>query len=346
MSSPRAISIVGGGLAGLSLGCALRRSGIPTTIFEAGDYPRHRVCGEFIAGLRDRTIAQLGLADVLADALPCQSVRWFRAGRLIRRQTLSRPARAISRYSLDQRMAEAFVAAGGELRTHSRISSSTTEEGRVFSSGRVRRESEWIGLKVHARGLVLESDLEFHLGDRCYVGLCALPDGSINICGLFQVRSGVSTSRTSALFSYLDAVGLGSLAAKLRSADCDEASFSAVAGFSFDLPANDDGADSPLSLGDAYAMIPPFTGNGMAIAFQSAETALPHLIAWAKGETSWPQTMRVTKEALQKRFGRRFFLASKLHPFLFHPPRQAVFNLVNRARLLPLEVISSAIHAH
>ena len=57
----RGVEIVGGGLAGLSLGLALRRAGVPVTLHEAGEYPRHRVCGEFIAGLDERTRARLGL---------------------------------------------------------------------------------------------------------------------------------------------------------------------------------------------------------------------------------------------------------------------------------------------
>ena len=44
------ITIVGGGLAGLTLGIGLRQRGVPVTIWEAGRYPRHRVCGEFISG--------------------------------------------------------------------------------------------------------------------------------------------------------------------------------------------------------------------------------------------------------------------------------------------------------
>jgi hypothetical protein len=320
------------------------------TIFEAGGYPRHRVCGEFIAGLRERTIESLGLAGVLRDALPRTTVSWFRGGRAIRRQSLGRPALAVSRHTLDQRMAEDFVAAGGDLRTHTRISPGTTSEGWIHSGGRARRPSEWIGLKVHARGLSLESDLEFHLGDRSYVGLCELPGGEVNICGLFQRRSGLKTSRSSALVDYLKASGLEALALRLRGAECEADSFTAVAGFNFALPKSDpgdgEGPRQEIALGDAYAMIPPFTGNGMAIAFQSAETALPHLVAWARGERAWSETASLVKEALQRRFGRRLYLASKLHPFLFSPSGQAVFNWVNRSRLLPLDVISSAIHAH
>ena len=44
------VTIVGGGLAGLTLGIALRENSVPVHIYEAGTYPRHRVCGEFISG--------------------------------------------------------------------------------------------------------------------------------------------------------------------------------------------------------------------------------------------------------------------------------------------------------
>ena len=43
------VTIIGGGLAGLTLGIGLRQRNVPVTIREAGQYPRHRVCGEFIS---------------------------------------------------------------------------------------------------------------------------------------------------------------------------------------------------------------------------------------------------------------------------------------------------------
>ena len=91
MNPPRQIEIVGGGLAGLSLGLALRRAGVPVTIFEAGAYPRHRVCGEFITGLKAPTIARLGLAPLLGDAGRLREVAWLARGRVVRRQQLPIP---------------------------------------------------------------------------------------------------------------------------------------------------------------------------------------------------------------------------------------------------------------
>ena len=62
------ILIVGGGLAGLTLGIALRREGVEVTLLEAGHYPRHRVCGEFLSGRGPSILKELGLEKKLAEA--------------------------------------------------------------------------------------------------------------------------------------------------------------------------------------------------------------------------------------------------------------------------------------
>ena len=62
------ITIVGGGLAGLTLGIGLRQRGVPVTVWEAGHYPRHRVCGEFISGRGQETLSRLGLRELLERA--------------------------------------------------------------------------------------------------------------------------------------------------------------------------------------------------------------------------------------------------------------------------------------
>lgn len=341
MSSRRPVEILGGGLAGLSLGLALQRAGVPTTIFEAGQYPRHRVCGEFIAGLKEKTIEALGLDEFLGDALRHHHVNWHRGNRIIRQQTLGTPAIALSRFALDARLAEAFKKSGGRLMTGSRISDEPTVQGRVYATGRRRAPSEWLGLKLHVRGFTLTSDLEFHLGNRAYVGLCAIENEEVNVCGLFHLQRGLVVTRSSALLRYLAKAELTSLAERIMGGEIDEASFSSVAGLTFDRPT---GVPDRVCLGDAYAMIPPFTGNGMAIAFQSAECALSPLLAWASGQCEWSEVITVMAKALRNRFHRRLTLASRLHPFLLSPGPQSLFDVANRSGLLPLRSIANAVH--
>ncbi len=341
MNPVRPLEIIGGGLAGLSLGLALRRAGVGVTVAEAGDYPRHRVCGEFITGLADETVARLGLAPFLADALALREVAWFHSGRLARRQRLPSPARGLSRFALDARLARAFASAGGNLRTNHRVAALDPAPGRVFTTGRRRAaQSPWLGLKIHARGLALECDLELHLGDDTYVGLSGVEDGRVNICGLFRRRE-ISAKGPALLLAYLQAANLSALAARLAGADFDAASFSAVAAVDFDqhVPPAD-----RVALGDACAMIPPFTGNGMAMAFQSAEAALDPLLAYARGAADWAETCAVIHAALQQRFRLRLAAADLLHPFLLRPSRQRMLAGLARAHVLPLQPLYSVLH--
>lgn len=343
LRTPQPVEIIGGGLAGLSLGLALRQAGVPVTLIEAGGYPRHRVCGEFITGLETGTIARLGLAPFLAGATPHREVAWFLHDRPLRRQTLAHPALALSRHALDQSLASAFTAAGGNLRTHTRADVRPAPPGRVFATGRRPARPEWIGLKCHARNLPLDAELELHLGDHAYVGLCAVEDGCINVSGLFRQRTDLdqTVARETALPAYLRATGLHALTARLAAADIDPASFSAVAGLGFSKPST---APDRLVIGDTYAMIPPFTGHGMAMAFQSAEQALDPLLAWSRDEVSWTDTLRIVHHRLRSLFRLRLASARALHPFLFNPVGQRWLATAGRLRLLPMEPLYRLTH--
>lgn len=340
MSSLRPIEIIGGGLAGLSLGLALRRAGVPVALSEAGEYPRHRVCGEFISGLAPATIARLGLGPLLADALEHRNVAWYIGDRAARIQRLPSPALGLSRHVLDARLAAAFVAAGGELHTRTRVTDLAAKPGRLFTTGRRRARSPWLGLKIHARGLRLTRGLELHLGENAYVGLARIEADQVNICGLFRRRE-LCAKGGDLLLGYLQAAGLAALAARLAAAELDAGSFCAVAGVAFDHRV---AAAGRACLGDACAMIPPFTGNGMAMAFQGAELALDPLLAYAQGTSAWPETCRLIHRALHRNFRVRLASAGALHPFLLQPPRQRWLSALTRARLLPLRPLYTLLH--
>ena len=337
----RPIEILGGGLAGLSLGVALRRQAVPVTLHEAGDYPRHRVCGEFITGLADSTIGKLGLAPALAGALLHREVAWFNRAPSPRIQKLPSPALGISRYALDATLAAAFVTLGGDLHTRSRQTDRRDQPGRIFATGRrPLASSPWLGLKIHLRDLELTRDLEMHLGENCYVGLTRVEARVVNLCGLFHRRA-LSGRGGELLMAYLRASELPDLADRLTGARLQEETFCAVAGLDFDhrLPASE-----RLCLGDSLAMIPPFTGNGMAMAFQGAEAAFGPLVAYARGTTEWPDACRAIQRLLRARFRLRLSSAGLLHPFLLRPRRQRWFAGLGRARLLPFGRLYASLH--
>lgn len=336
------VSIVGGGLAGLALGVALRRADVPVALFEAGDYPRHRVCGEFMAGLDDATVQRLGIEQALADAGAERRVTWYLRNEAVGGQTLPQPARTISRFVLDARLVARFTALGGHLRRGVRQALPPESAGWVDAAGRRRNtRSPWMGLKAHFGGIDASAGLELHLGDGAYVGLATVEDGWVNVCGLFRRRPGLTMDRASALPAYLRASGLDGLAARLAAGEMRLESASAVAALQFDRKV---GLGDGIRLGDAVAMIPPFTGNGMAMALIGAACAVDPLVAWARRERSWPETVGSVQSALQAEFRTRLAGASLLHPFLVNPSLQRGLGAAARTGLLPLTRLYHLLH--
>jgi flavin-dependent dehydrogenase len=325
MSTPKPIQVVGGGLAGLTLGIALRRQEIPVTIHEAGNYPRHRVCGEFISGRGQASLARLGLHDLLdrAGAQPATSAAFFTATKSGATRPLPVSAICASRFALDAALAETFQSLGGELFTGQRWREGDFAEGIVRAAGRRAQTeqggSRWFGLKIHARKVPLSADLEMHLSSHGYVGLCQLAGGEVNICGLFRRRPGEPSPANSR--ELLRGLPASPLRARLATAAFDDASFCAVAGLSL---RPERAAERPeICIGDAITMIPPVTGNGMSMAFESAELAVAPLAAWSRGETSWAAARQQIARACDEQFSRRLRWARWLQQCLFMPTLHA-----------------------
>ncbi|HEY1121276.1 MAG TPA: hypothetical protein VGE67_06730 [Haloferula sp.] len=333
------VTIAGGGLAGLSLAAGLRLRGIAVTVHEAGSYPRHRVCGEFISGVEKATLAGLGIEDALEDALELRSVAWFREGRQIHEDELPEPAMGISRYRLDRRLKEQVVESGGVVVERSR-QVRKEGEGLVWAAGRLPRRGPWIGLKAHFHGLAMAVDLEMHLGAHGYAGLARVEEGRVNVCGLFRVDRAISGQGKDLLDAYLRASGNGGLADRLCEATVDAESFCAVAGFELGRQK----ADARLcAIGDAESMIPPFTGNGMSMAFQAAELALDPLERWSRGGLPWNACVAEIRETLRRRFRRRLAAAQTLHPLLLRRGGRDVIESIAAAGLLPFRPLLSLV---
>src|ERR1035438_30145 len=103
MAGAKSITIVGGGLAGLTLGIGLRQRGARVTICEAGNYPRHRVCGEFINGRGQATLDRLGLREMIdrAGAVSARTTAFFSATQSTAPRPLPSPAICLSRFTPD-----------------------------------------------------------------------------------------------------------------------------------------------------------------------------------------------------------------------------------------------------
>jgi flavin-dependent dehydrogenase len=323
----REIEIIGGGLSGLSLGLSLRRREVPVRIIESGHYPRHKVCGEFVCGVSNAVLDDMGLTDVFSNARRHRDLKWWIGNDLVLQDKLPEEAIGLSRYRMDADLAKLFQSVGGNLVTAKRAGKEDAD-GRVWAAGKRKRGGRWIGLKVHARGLNLEG-LEMHVGRRGYLGLSGIEDGRVNCCGLFRLNKEVD--RKNILASYLKMNELDQLYEKFCHWDIDESSFSATAGFSLGAQQS----QGAFCVGDASLLIPPFTGNGMSMAIESSWLATPWLEKFSRGELEWLDACSGYASSCDEYFGKRMRLAGGLHPLLFNGAGRSLLKWSALSGLLP-----------
>ncbi|MGH7992940.1 MAG: NAD(P)/FAD-dependent oxidoreductase, partial [Limisphaerales bacterium] len=302
---------------------------------------RHRVCGEFISGHGQETLARLELCELLerAGAVSASTAAFFSTAQSAPPRPL--PARAIclSRFKLDHALAVEFKKLGGELREGQRWLSAGVHpsagtdrpkpelqsEGIVRATGRHVQPTEngwrWFGLKVHARNVALIADLEMHVSPRGYVGLCRVEGGVVNVCGLFRRRKDENHVPQNWRDWLCSQTG-SPLNRRLAAAEFEENSFCAVAGIS--LRPQRAAARAECCIGDAITMIPPVTGNGMSMAFESAGLAIEPLAAWSRGEISWTQTRQTLASQCDAAFARRLAWAKWLQRMMLAPSLQNV----------------------
>ncbi len=328
------VTIVGGGLAGLTLGIGLRQRGVPVTVWEAGHYPRHRVCGEFISGTGQRSLARLGLLDGIQKAGACvaQSVAFFAGETRVPARSLPEAAVCVSRFVLDRWLADEFERLGGILRVGARWSGEFGS-GIVRASGRrvepVAGGWRLFGLKFHARDVKLDADLEMHFVPSGYVGLCRLAGGEVNICGLFRSEAAVP-DLAQRWRHWLAGPPESTLHSRLAVANVDEKSFCSIAGLC--LQPQRAIQRTECRIGDALTMIPPVTGNGMSMAFESAELALEPLAKFSRGDLTWARAQEEIAWGCDHRFTSRLRWAAWLQRALFLPPaRGALLFLATRS---------------
>ena len=317
----KTVHIVGGGLAGLTLGLRLRQLDVPVELYEAGSYPRHRVCGEYLSGRGHDFLNSLISKKTLQKAGARQSagLKVYRRNHALPGRTLPRPALCLSRHRLDRLLADLFTASGGHLHVQTRQTPAASE-GWVTATGRqpAIREAgwRWIGLKAHVLDLSMGADLEMHLTSHGYVGLCAVEENRVNVCGLFRTRETVpdlARNWRNWLRGEPDSV----LHRRLQGVRWDEASLSSVSAIS--LRPRRAAAQSGVRIGDALTMIPPLTGNGMSMAVEGGFLSAAPLAEWSRGNIDWPSCCRMIAGSLDHSFSSRLRWARLLQQSILHP---------------------------
>jgi flavin-dependent dehydrogenase len=335
--------VVGGGIAGGAVAAHLARAGREVILIEREAGPHDKVCGEFISGEAVDYVRGLGIELAALGAVPIPAMKVHTA-RATAGCDLPFAAVSISRRVLDEAVLLQASAAGADLRRGRMVRSLRHLDERwiveLDDGSRIAgrdaflatgkhdlrgwkrspgRQNDLIAFKLHwrsrgehtgARGPCVEL-LLFPGG---YAGIEPVENGILNVC-LVVRRSYFAQigGRWDALFSMLCA-NLPPLRQALagRQACWDRPLAIAAIPYGF-VQSRGDG---PWRLGDQAAVIPSFSGDGIAIALHSARMAAEYYLA---GRSSWEFQSDLARDVAGQ--VRRATLLSRL---LVQPKGQAV----------------------
>jgi flavin-dependent dehydrogenase len=296
--------IVGGGPSGAAAACALASVGRDVTLLERSAGPQHKVCGEFLSIETQAILRQLGVDPVAHGAVSLDCVG-ICVGRNQADARLPFRALSLSRQRLDHALLRRAKDLGADVRAGVSVQGVSRESNMwmvrcdrgatlqtrnlILATGKQglrgihdHRDTSLVGLKMHlrlceAQRIVLQRRVALFMLDRCYAGLELVEDGVANLC--LVMRRELAQQIGS---------GWPALRAHLVSASPRLAAHLENAEPLFDKPLavvcpsnghlDDEAEPEAYRTGDRLAHIPPFTGDGLAIAVASGALAAQHII--------------------------------------------------------------------
>jgi menaquinone-9 beta-reductase len=289
------IIIIGGGLAGLVSAIHLSKAGLQVTLIEKNEYPKHKVCGEYISNEVLPYLQQLGADPMTTGAKKISRFLLSTTRGKIIETTLPLGGFGVSRFTLDyfllQKAIEnnCTVMQDTVLDVHfaNDIFSVTTKEGNELSAkivigafgkrsnmditlGRefIKNRSPFIGVKTHLQGSFRDDMVALHNFEGGYCGVSQVENGNLNVCYLanyknFQQYKNIDAFNKEVLYKnpHLKNIFKNSVPVFEHPLSISQVSFSNKTTVQHHI----------LMCGDAAGMIHPLCGNGMAMAIHSAK---------------------------------------------------------------------------
>ncbi len=347
------IAVIGGGPAGTSSAITASRVGARVVLFESGEFPRQKVCGEFVSAeslgmLRDLVRHEAGSESLLRSAPVIERTRLFLSGRVIK-APVEPTALSIPRYDLDAVMWQAAVNAGVDARSSCevrtvrgdgpfRIDTSAGEVGAkaaIVAAGRWSRFKpdtampngpKWIGVKTHYRERNPDRSTDLYFFEQGYCGVQPVGDDVVNVCAM--VRSDRATSLKEVLVRH------PALAERSRS--WQPVTEQVTTAPLLHLPPQPI-RDNMMFVGDAAAFIDPFVGDGISIALRSGRVAVESLRDFLDIKSSLRSALTTYENEYARQFVPLITAASRIRGALSWPApaRMLAFELLRLPGLMP-----------
>ena len=323
------VIIIGGGLAGLTSAIHLAQNNIAVLLIEKNEYPKHKVCGEYVS---NEVLGYLESLDVDVWNTGAKNIDTFEfSSKKAKSLKVKLPLGGfgISRYALDKLLLDTALEKGAQLHKATVISAQlkgnefvvTTKLGEEFTANYVlgaygkrsgmdsslsrkfiKNKSPWLGVKAHYKANFPDNHVALHNFKGGYCGLSKVETNHVNACYLTHY----DVFQEYADLEAFQRIILEKNTALRRFFDDAEMVFEkplAISQISFEskLPVE----NHILMIGDSAVLIHPLCGNGMAMAIHSAKIASELLIQAIRTKESRGQIENNYGQLWQKAFSRR-----------------------------------------
>ena len=340
------LAIIGGGPAGSAAAITAARAGAKVALLEARDFPRHRVCGEFVSAESLDLLAGLLRDDAEAAALFARAPVIDRARLLLRERAIeavvSPAALSITRYDLDALLWRAAQRAGVESHSHCEVGASNgdgpftlqTSSGNysakalIVAAGRwspfttdrtLPPGPKWIGVKAHFREPSAEPSSDLYFFENGYCGVQPVGADTVNACAMVRSDRATSLDEVFALHPRLAerAAGWQALVQPITTAPLVYREPQPV-------------RNNVTFVGDAAAFIDPFAGDGISIALRSGYLAAKCLCEFVRNRNSLADAVAAYQREYVRQFAPLISAAARLRSLLSLPAlaKPVVFELL------------------
>jgi flavin-dependent dehydrogenase len=302
------VIIVGGGLAGLASAVHLSKKGLSVLLIEKNEYPKHKVCGEYISNevlpylkALDFNPFDFGAKNMVNFTLSTPKSRSISA-------KLPTGGFSISRYCIDWELSKKAKKYGTQI-LHVNVTDIQFENDQfeVFTSqskqytsefvigsfgkrsnldvkmnrGFIQKTSPFLGVKAHYKGDFPEDAVGLHNFVGGYCGISKVETDLVNVCYIadfkaFKQYKTIDDFQKKVLSQnkYLKEVFDTYVLAFEKPLAISQVSFSEKQPVEKHI----------LMCGDSAGMIHPLAGNGMSMAIRAAQMASEQILKFKSGE--------------------------------------------------------------
>jgi len=317
------IIVIGGGLAGLCNAIHLSKMGKKVLLIEKNEYPKHKVCGEYIS---NEVLPYLDFLEVNPFDFGAVRINKFQLSTTksnIISAKLPLGGFGISRYTLDLVLSEKAKENGVTILQDVVLNITflkdvfqvETKDNNTFTSkitigafgkrslldvkmGRnfIQKKSPYLGVKIHVKGNFKEDLVALHNFKGGYCGVSKVENNAINLCYItnyatFKQYKNIEDFQEQVVFknNYLKEIFHSSEALFEKPLSISQISFETKKPVENHI----------LMCGDSAGMIHPLCGNGMSMAIQSAQLASKLILNYFNGKID-------TRKELEKQYIRQW----------------------------------------